>query len=77
MIDETLTSLKKMCPEGKTSMLQDIESGKNTEIDMFAGTVVRLGKKYGISTPYCEFLLEMFEIIHENHNKKLGKMITK
>ena len=77
MIDETLASLKNMCPEGKTSMLQDVESGKNTEIDMFAGTVVRLGKKYDIPTPYCEFLLEMFEIIHENQNKKLGKMITK
>lgn len=76
MVDETLASLKNMCPDGKTSMLQDIESGNKTEIDMFAGTVVRLGEKYGIQTPYCRFMLEMFEIIHENRDKRLGKVVT-
>ena len=52
MIEETIENLHKMIPEGKTSMLQDVEAGRKTEVDMFAGTVVRMGKKYGIATPY-------------------------
>jgi 2-dehydropantoate 2-reductase len=38
----------------KPSTLQDIEAGRRTEVDMFAGTVIRLGKKHGIPTPVCE-----------------------
>ena len=41
-----------MAPYGKTSMLQDIENNKQTEIDAFAGTVIKLGEKYNIPTPY-------------------------
>ena len=36
MIDETLVNLSKMIPDGKTSMLQDVEAGRKTEVDMFA-----------------------------------------
>lgn len=38
-------------PEKKTSMLQDIEAKRKTEIDYFAGTVMEFGEKYGIPTP--------------------------
>ncbi len=45
-------------PQGKTSMLQDVEAKRRTEVDYFAGTAVELGKKLGIPTPvnhvlYC------------------------
>lgn len=43
-------------PEKKTSMLQDLEAGRKTEIDFFAGTVIRLGKECGVSTPVNEIL---------------------
>lgn len=48
----------------KTSMLQDIESGRPTEVEMFAGTVRRLGKELDVPTPvndvfyYCIKTLE-------------------
>lgn len=38
-------------PEKKTSMLQDLEACRRTEIDEFSGQVVRLGEKHGIPTP--------------------------
>lgn len=66
MIDETVAHLHTMVPDGKTSMLQDVEAGRHTEIDMFAGTMIELGEKHNIHTPYCSFLKEMFDIIHEN-----------
>lgn len=44
-------------PGGKTSMLQDIEGKRETEVDIFAGTVVELGKRYGVPTPVNQTLL--------------------
>ena len=57
-----------MTPDGKTSMLQDVEAGRKTEVDMFAGTVIELGKKHGISTPYNKILSEMIGIIEEHQD---------
>ena len=74
MIDETLKHLATMLPEGKTSMLQDIEAGRKTEVAMFAGTVIDFGKKHNIATPYNKILKEMIEIIEENQSLKSEKM---
>ena len=43
-----------IAPDGKTSMLQDIEAGRKTEIEMFAPVVIALGEKHGIPTPFNE-----------------------
>lgn len=63
MIDETISHLHTMIPEGKTSMLQDVEAGRKTEVEMFAGTVIKLGLEHGIATPYNKIVKEMIEII--------------
>lgn len=65
MIDEAMIGFNSMIPEGKTSMLQDIEAGRKTEVEMFAGTIIKLGKKHGISTPYNKVMKEMIEVIHK------------
>ncbi len=49
--------------ENKPSTLQDLEAGKRTEVDMFAGTVVRLGKELGVETPVCECFLHGIHLI--------------
>ncbi|MCM1338206.1 MAG: ketopantoate reductase family protein [Muribaculaceae bacterium] len=63
MIDEAMAGFNAMIPEGKTSMLQDIEAGRKTEVEMFAGTVIRLGQKHGIPTPYNLVIKDMINII--------------
>jgi 2-dehydropantoate 2-reductase len=45
-----------LSPQGKTSMLQDVEAGRKTEVEIFAGTVIELGLKYGIETPINDVL---------------------
>lgn len=77
MIDETLVHLSKMIPDGKTSMLQDVEAGRKTEVAMFAGTVIDFGKKHNIQTPYNKILKEMIEIIEENQDCKSLKNLCK
>lgn len=37
--------------ENKPSTLQDLEHGRKTEVEMFSGTVVRLGEELGVETP--------------------------
>ena len=43
-------------PEGKTSMLQDIEAGRKTEVNSFAGELIRRAAKHGIPVPVNEAL---------------------
>ncbi len=49
--DEIIDLLIKYPPDKKMSMLQDLEAGRTTEIEEYAGTVIRLGEKYGVPTP--------------------------
>lgn len=73
MIEETLEHLSHMIPDGKTSMLQDVEAGRKTEVDMFAGTMIQFGKKHNIPTPYSCMIKEFIDIIHENQDHKAVK----
>ena len=43
--------------------LQDLKNGKHTEVDMFAGTVVRLGKELGVETPICEMFYHGLRLV--------------
>ncbi len=49
----------------KPSTLQDLEAGKRTEVDMFAGTAVRLGKELNIDTPVCEMFYHGIRLIED------------
>lgn len=71
MIEETVEHLNTMSPDGKTSMLQDVEAGRKTEVEMFAGTVIAFGKKHKIPTPYNIILKNMINIIEEDNLLKL------
>ena len=51
------TTLMSLGPDGMTSMLQDIEAGRKTEVESFAGAVVELGRRSGVSVPLNEALL--------------------
>ncbi len=69
LVDDALNCLDKMCSEGRTSMLQDVEAGRKTENEIFASTVVELSKKHNIDTPYCLIIDSMFKIIDYNFTK--------
>ncbi len=62
---DVFKALDLMIADGRTSMWQDIEAGRKTELDIFAGTVIKLGQKHGIPTPYNQVLYEMIRILEE------------
>ncbi len=49
-------TMDKSDPDGQTSMLQDIEAKRKTEVEYFSGTVIRLGKRYNVPTPWNDRL---------------------
>jgi len=55
-VEDFLRILATLDPAGKTSMLQDVEAGRETEADLFAGTVLAMGKKYNLHAPVNEML---------------------
>jgi 2-dehydropantoate 2-reductase len=59
--------LNRLSPQGKTSMLQDIEAGRKTEVEIFAGKVISLGKTYGIPTPVNQAIFQIIRILEKNY----------
>lgn len=58
--------LSGLSPGGKTSMLQDVEAARKTEVEMLAGTVIELGEKYEIPTPINETLFRFIKVIEQS-----------
>ena len=52
------------------STLQDRDAGRHTEIDMFSGALIRMGKELGIPTPYNEFAYHMIKALEEKNDGK-------
>jgi 2-dehydropantoate 2-reductase len=49
--DIVLDQVKLMPPDGRPSMLEDLEAGRPMELSYFSGAIVRLGREVGIPTP--------------------------
>ena len=64
-IDNCLKILGNLTPTGKTSMLQDVEAGRKTEVEAFGGTVCSLAKKHGIEVPVNELLVKFIRALEE------------
>ncbi|MDE6601979.1 MAG: ketopantoate reductase family protein [Lachnospiraceae bacterium] len=60
-MDDWITVIDGLNPDGEPSMRQDSKAGRKTEVVLFAGTICELGKKYGIATPVNERFLKEFE----------------
>ena len=57
-IKEWYRILATLDPVGKTSMLQDVEARRPTEVQMLAGTAIELGRRHGMPTPVNRCLFE-------------------
>ncbi len=64
-LEEWQRVLGRLAPEGKTSMLQDIEAGRRTEVEIFAGKVVELSRIHGVPTPANELMLHLIRALEE------------
>jgi len=58
--------LDALSPEGKTSMCQDVDAGRKTEVEIFAGTVLQLAELHGIPVPVNTMLFRLLRAIEES-----------
>jgi 2-dehydropantoate 2-reductase len=58
-IVEKAKNVVRFTAKNKSSMLQDLEKGKMTEIDAINGAIVRAGRKIGIKTPANELMIAL------------------
>ena len=68
--DTSSTFGSKVRDRARYSTLQDLDAGRHTEVDMFAGAVVRMGRELGIPTPYNEFTYHMIKALEEKNDGK-------
>ena len=54
-------------PDSRYSTLQDLDAKRPTEIDMFSGALCRMGKEYGIPTPFNDFAFHAIKALEEKN----------
>ena len=57
----------KLPPGGTTSMWQDVTAKRRTEVDLFAGTIIELGKKHNVPTPVNSELYKRIRAKEKNY----------
>lgn len=55
-------------PYARYSTLQDLDAHRHTEIDMFSGAIIRMGRELGIPTPYNEFTFHIIKALEEKND---------
>lgn len=60
-IEHWFPILDTLSPEGKTSMHQDVEAGRKTEVEMFAGTLLKIAEKHGLPVPVNRSLYRLLK----------------
>ena len=53
--------LDTLAPDKKTSMCQDILAGRKTEVDMFAGEIIKLAEKHSIDVPFNRVIYNLIK----------------
>jgi 2-dehydropantoate 2-reductase len=62
---EAITGLLGRAAKGKSSMLQDVERSRKTEIDVINGAIVAAGQRLGIPTPYNNAMVWQIKALEE------------
>ncbi len=66
-VEEEVRKVAKLTAENRSSMLQDVERGKRTEIDAITGKFVEEGKKRGIDVRANELVYNLVKAMERMH----------
>jgi 2-dehydropantoate 2-reductase len=58
----------------KTSMLQDIEAGREPEIDALVGSVVELARLTGVPTPHIDAVYALVKLLGAGMSERRGRL---
>ena len=66
--DKSSSFGSKVKDRARYSTLQDLDAKRHTEVDMFSGAVIRMGRELNIPTPYNEFVYHMIKALEEKND---------
>ncbi len=58
--------------KARYSTLQDLDAGRHTEVDIFSGSLVRMGSELGIPTPYNDMCYHIIKALEEKNDGKFN-----
>ena len=58
----------------KTSMLQDVETGRAIEVDALLGSVIELGRMAGVATPYLDAIYAVTKLLGQTLAQAKGRL---
>lgn len=67
VFDVIIPMLKVLDPDGYPSMAQDGKARRRSEVEMFAGAMIRFGRELGIPTPGNQFFYNRIREIEANY----------
>jgi 2-dehydropantoate 2-reductase len=59
--------LRKLAPNTKGSMLQDVEARRQTEVDVMCGAIIEAGVRLNIPTPYNRAMMGLIKALEANY----------
>ncbi len=69
-LDHELVLFKGSNMKARFSTLQDIDAGRHTEIEMFAGEMMHMAQELEITVPYCEYTYHLIKALEEKNDNK-------
>ncbi|MDR3355460.1 MAG: 2-dehydropantoate 2-reductase [Synergistaceae bacterium] len=66
-VEKDYALLKSLAKEARTSMWQDVNKKRRTEIDRMNGAIVKLGREKGVPTPCSEMIVHLVHAIEKNY----------
>lgn len=66
--DDTSLVGSKVKKRARYSTLQDLDAKRHTEVDMFAGALIRMGRELNIPTPYNECVYHFIKALEEKND---------
>lgn len=67
-LQEELALFVGVKPEARFSTLQDLDAKRHSEIEIFAGEMVRMGEECGVPVPYCEYTYHLIKALEEKND---------
>jgi 2-dehydropantoate 2-reductase len=70
---QAITSLLKQAIGARASMLQDVDAGRQTEIDVVNGAIVRAGRQHSVLTPLNDTMVWMVKSLQAKYLSATGQ----
>lgn len=52
----------------RNGLRHELDAGRHTEIDMFSGALIKMGKELDVPTPYNEYTYHMIKALEEKND---------